>query len=83
MKLHERIILGTMLSAVMVMYGFILGQVGLNLGSIFLAPILFSITIFPYVYPESLMTYKNADKHFGKYIYSARSYVARKRVSKF
>lgn len=81
MNLYKRIGMGILTLSIMMMYGYILAEVGFNAGSIILAPILSAIALFPYVYPETLMTHKYANEKYGYYIQAIRNVERRKKLN--
>jgi len=78
MNFFGRIVLGIMISCTMILLGMMIGEVGLNAGSLIVIPILFSMALAPYIYPETLMTYKYANEKYGSYIHAIRSVEKRK-----
>ena len=79
MNFYGRIVLGFMISLTMVLYGSMISEVGINAGGMILFPILFSMAMAPYVYPELLISHRYADQKFGRYIYAIRNVERRKK----
>ena len=73
MNFYGRIVLGIMISCTMILLGMMIAEVGLNAGSLIVIPILFSMAMAPYLYPELLINHRYADQKFGRYIYAVRS----------
>jgi hypothetical protein len=73
MDLYKRVLYGSLITFLLIMFGMMIEQVGFNAGTIILAPIFSMFALFPYVFPETLMGSKLANEKYGEYIQAVRN----------
>ena len=73
MNLYKRVLCGSLIGFLLVMLGAMIGMVGINAGTIILAVVFSFFSLFPYVYPETLMGSRLANEKYGEYIQAVRN----------